>query len=69
VVMLLHLCYYHPHYCHHLAIPTFIFALKTRSLGGAVMVGTALWLAEKVQGPVCLLYLVPCESKTGFDQR
>jgi branched-subunit amino acid transport protein len=31
------------------AIPTFVFALKTRSLGGTVLVGMALfWLAGKV---------------------
>ncbi len=30
------------------AIPTFLFALKTRSLGGTVIVGMALfWLADK----------------------
>lgn len=31
------------------AIPTFIFALKTKSLGGTVIVGMILfWLADKV---------------------
>jgi len=31
------------------ALPTFLFALKTRSLGGTVMVGMVLfWLAEKL---------------------
>jgi branched-subunit amino acid transport protein len=31
------------------AIPTFLFALKTRSLGGSVLVGMTLyWLAEKL---------------------
>lgn len=33
------------------AIPTFLFALKTRSLGGSVLVGMALfWLGEKLLG-------------------
>ena len=31
------------------ALPTFIFALKTRSLGGTVVLGMLLfWLAEKI---------------------
>lgn len=31
------------------ALPTFVFALKTRSLGGTVVFGMALyWLAEKL---------------------
>ncbi len=31
------------------AVPTFFFALKTRSMGGTVVVGMALfWLAEKL---------------------
>jgi branched-subunit amino acid transport protein len=33
------------------AIPTFLFALKTRSMGGTVLVGMALfWLAGKIMG-------------------
>lgn len=33
------------------AIPTFLFAIKTRSLGGTVLIGMALfWLSGKVFG-------------------
>lgn len=38
--------FFHPEFL--VAIPTFLFALKTRSLGGTVIIGMALfWLAEK----------------------
>ncbi|MFO7554910.1 MAG: AzlD domain-containing protein [Desulfobacterales bacterium] len=31
------------------AIPTFIFALKTKSLGGAVVIGMALfWMVQSI---------------------